>query len=95
MSTNNVEIQLQKAIEMRKMVQEFAEKLTQQMSNLNDEIDNYVRMGFPEDIAQKYRYYYFIPDNEIISQLSQEMLKEHIAFLDNVIVILERAINRK
>lgn len=95
MSTNNVEIQLQKAIEMREMVQEFAEKLTQQMSDLNDEIDNFVRMGFPEDIAQKYRYYYFIPDNEIISQLSQEILNDHMAFLDKVIAILKKIVENR
>ena len=95
MSINNVETQLQKAIEMKEMVQEFAMKLTQQMSNLNDDIDEYIRMGFPEDIAEKYRYNYFNPDNEIISVLSQEMLNEHIEFLDKVIAILERAKNRK
>lgn len=95
MATTNVEVQLQKAIEMKGTVQEFAAILTQRMNELNDMLDYYVRSGFPEDIAKTYYINYYTPDNDIISDLSKKMMSKHVEFLDNVIVDLKRAKDRK
>lgn len=92
---NNVETQLQKAIEMKGTVEEFAGILTERMSNLYDQLQYYVRAGFPEDIAGTYTANYYAPDNEIITELSRKMLTEHVDFLDNVIADLTRARDRQ
>lgn len=92
---NNVETQLQEAIEMKGTVQEFAAILTDRMSNLYEQLQYYVRAGFPSDIADTYTTNYFAPDNEIITELSRKMLTEHVEFLDNVIADLTRAKNRQ
>ena len=95
MALNNVETQLQKAIEMKGTVQEFAAVLRQRMSDLYNTLQNSVRAGFPSDIADTYTANYYAPDNEIIEELSRKMLTEHVEFLDNVIADLDRAKNRK
>lgn len=95
MALNNVETQLQKAIEMRGTVETFAAVLTQKMSNLYDTLQCSVRAGFPEDIASTYTANYYAPDNDIIEELSKKMLTEHIGFLNDVIADLTRAKNRQ
>lgn len=95
MALNNVETQLQKAIEMKGTVQEFAAILTQKMSDLSDTLEYYVRAGFPEDIARTYYSNYYTPDNEIVTDLSRKMLTEHVEFLNNVIADLTRARDRQ
>ena len=95
MALNNVETQLQKAIEMKGTVQEFAAVLRQRMSDLYNTLQNSVRAGFPSDIADTYTANYYAPDNEIIEELSRKMLTEHVELLDNVIADLDRAKNRK
>ncbi len=95
MATNSVEVQLQKAIEMKGSVQEFAAILTQRMKDLNDMLDYFVRAGFPSDIAKTYHARYYTPDNQIVSELSRKMLSEHVDFLDNVISDLTRARDRQ
>lgn len=94
MSQNNVSTQLQKAIEMKGTVQEFAAILTGKMSVLCDNLEQSVRAGFPEDIAATYHARYYTPDNEIITALSKKMLTEHVDFLDKVIDDLRRAAGR-
>lgn len=95
MAITNVQVQLQKAIEMKGTVQEFAAILTQRMSYLNDMLDYFVRGGFPEDIAKTYYINYYTPDNDIISDLSRKMLSDHVDFLDRVINNLKKAADRQ
>ena len=92
---NSVEVQLQKAIEMKGTVQEFAAILTQRMNDYSDKLEYFVRAGFPRDIKDHYHARYYIPDNEIVSELSKKMLSEHVEFLDNVISDLTKAKNRQ
>lgn len=92
---NSVEKQLQKAKEMKSTVQEFSKILTAHMQNLQENLEQSVRAGFPEDIARKYHVQYFSPDNDTISQLSQTMNSEHVKFLDEVINDLTEAINHQ
>ena len=95
MALNNVETQLQKAIEMKGTVQEFAAVLQQKMSDLYDTLQYSVQAGFPSDIADTYTANYYAPDNEIIEELSKKMRTEHVNFLDGVIADLTRAKNRQ
>ena len=92
---NSVEVQLQKAIEMKGTVQEFAAILNQRMSDLREKLEYYVRVGFPRDIKDTYLVRYYAPDNAIISDLSSKMLSEHVDFLDKVISDLTQARNRQ
>jgi len=95
MAQNNVEVQLQKAIEMRAKVIEFSGILTERMTDLSDRLSYYVREGFPDDIEQTYRCNYYDPDNEIITDLSKRMMTDHVDFLDKVIERLRRAKDRQ
>jgi hypothetical protein len=95
MSTTSVEVQKQKAIEMREMVQEFAAKLTKNMNELSDDLDALVRGGFPEDVARNYYVGYYTPDNNIISDLNKKMLNDHVKFLDDVIANFDGILNLK
>ena len=70
---------------MKSTVQEFAAILTDRMEQLKSMLNYYVQAGFPSDIAQTYEENYYSPDNQIISELSNRMNSEHVAFLDNVI----------
>lgn len=92
---NSVEIQLQKAIEMKETVQDFSKILIQKMDDLNDMREYYVRAGFPTDIADTYRDYYYVPDRKIIEALSKDMMTRHVDFLDRVIAQLTEAKNQK
>ena len=95
MATTNVQVQLQKAMEMKGTVQEFAAIIIQRMDTLNDMLENFVRGGFPEDIARTYYHNYYTPDYGIISDLNRKMLSDHVDFLDRVIADLKRAADRK
>jgi hypothetical protein len=92
---NNVEMQLQRAIEMKGKVQEFAANLTRKMNDLEDTLVQSVRAGFPEDIAGTYHEGYFVPDRTIIDDLSKDMLTRHVDFLDRVIDRLTEATDQK
>lgn len=88
---NSVEVQLQKAIEMKGTVQDFSKILTQKMDDLEDMLAYYVRAGFPEDIAATYHGGYYQPDRAIIDDLSKDMQTRHVDFLDRVIAHLKGA----
>ena len=92
---NNLEMQLQRAIEMKGKVQKFAATLTQKMDDLEDTLAQSVRAGFPEDIAATYHGGYFVPDRTIIDDLSKDMLERHVDYLDRVIERLKPAIDQK
>lgn len=92
---NNVQIQLQKAIEMKDTVKSFAKILTQRMNDLEETLSQYVKAGFPEDIAANYYNYYYSPDRAIIDDLSKDMLNRHVDYLDKVIAELTEAVNLK
>ena len=87
---NNVRTQLEKTIEMKTVTQKFAQILRFRMDDLNNRLEQYVRMGFPEDIAQTYYSNYLTPCNGIISDLSRNMEREHVEFLDSIIVELKK-----
>lgn len=91
---NNLEIQRQKAIEMKGKVQEFAAILKHRMDNLEDTLEQSVRAGFPEDIAATYHGRYFTPDKNIIDALQIDMLDRHVNYLDRLIADLTDAINQ-
>lgn len=92
---NNVEMQLQRAIEMKGKVQEFSKILDQHMKDLEDMLYQSVRAGFPEDIASTYHSSYYSPDRSIIDALSNDMNTRHVNFLDDVIADLTEAKNQK
>lgn len=92
---NNVQTQLQRAIEMKGKVQEFAVLLTQKMDELEDTLIQSVRAGFPEDIADTYHGGYYTPDRAIIDDLSKDMNTRHVDFLDRVIADLTDGVNQK
>ena len=92
---NSVEVQLQKAIEMKETVINFAAILRSRMDDLSDMLDYFVRAGFPEDIARTYYNRYYSPDNLIIQDLSKKMLSDHVEFLDKVIDNLTKARDRQ
>ena len=87
----NVQVELQQAIAMKGRVEAFAITLRKRMNDLNGMIDQFVRAGFPSDIARTYRAKYFSPDNQIISDLSRKMGEDHVAFLKGVISDLKGA----
>ena len=91
---NNVEIQWRKACEMRDKVQVFERRLTYNMRTLDEMLIDYVRCGFPEDIARKYYQNYYTPENQTIEEVSQDMRQRHVDFLDRVIAILDDARNQ-
>ncbi len=92
---NNVRTQLQKAIEMKEKVQEFAAILTQKMDDLEEQLYQSVRAGFPEDIASTYHGGYYVPDRSIIDDLHKDMLTRHVHFLEDVIADLTDAANQQ
>ena len=92
---NSVEVQLQKAIEMKGTVQDFSKILTQKMNDLEDMLAYYVQAGFPEDIAATYHSGYYRPDRAIIDDLSKDMQTRHVDFLERVIAQLTEARDQK
>ncbi len=91
MAINNVQTQLQKAIEMRETIIKFVDILNNRMQEYDDSLKYYVRMGFPVDISETYRINYFDPDYEIIRDLSSRMQREHIDYIDKAINALRKA----
>ena len=88
---NNVQTQLQRAIEMKGRAQSFSVELIQKMNQLAEALGDAVRSGFPEDIAETYRGGYYAPDRAIIEDLSRDMQSRHVDFLDRVISHLQKA----
>lgn len=95
MAENNLGVQKQKAIEMKGKVQEFAAVLTNKMDDLEDDLVQSVRAGFPRDIAETYHGGYYSPDRSIIDGLSKDMLTRHVDYLNRLIADLTDAINQK
>ena len=92
---NNVHIQLQKAERMKETIRVFSINLTSNMNELKRKLNDYVNMGFPEDIAETYYERYYLPENKTIENLSTDMLNNHRAFLDRVIEHLNDSLHRQ
>ena len=92
---NSVEIQLQKAIEMKEKTQEFSRILTRTMEELESMLEQFVRAGFPEDIAGTYYGGYYMPDRNIVDTLSNDIQTRHVDFLNRVIDDLKGAVDQK
>ena len=95
MPTNSIEVQLQKAIEMKEKVQDFAKNLQLRMDSIRNTLDEYIRAGFPVDIADHYRSIYYEPDRESINGLCQSMLNEHVEYLEGLIKVFIKIRDRR
>ena len=89
MSTTNVRTQLNKAKEMRESVIKFADSLDFFVRTLNEDLDFYVRAGFPEDVAESYKAKYLQPASMNLEGIANFMRKEHAQYLTVVIDELE------
>lgn len=90
MGITNVQQQLSKAVQMRESVFNFSSMLRSRVAMFNENLDFFVRAGFPEDLAMNYRARYFSSTENEIEELCGIMLSRHVEFLDSVIENLEK-----
>ncbi|MBR2015513.1 MAG: hypothetical protein IJ998_08885 [Alistipes sp.] len=85
MANNNVKTQLERAIDMRERIFNFSTMVESTGVNLIQDLEYWVKMGFPEDIAQHYYHRYLKDDIEKMNQIVIEMKNRHSKFVDEII----------
>jgi hypothetical protein len=91
MAENDLRVQLQRAMEMKEKIQDFTKELDRQMYGLDEKLTEYVKQGFPVDLASMYRSKYYTPDKERIDSLCSMMNKAHVEYWDDIIAGLRKA----
>lgn len=93
MNENDVEVMLQRTIEMKNMVLNYSEKLHQKIESIKGSLVIYKRAGLPSEIAKTI----LLENNqdcETINGLCRFMQTEHIQFLDNMIAGFNEILNQ-
>ena len=70
---------------MRNILDVFQMRLTNRMNNVENMLDDLVRMSFPIEIADKYRYRYLYDDKAIIEELAKSIQDEQFDYIDKKI----------
>lgn len=88
---NEILEQLRRSIEMRQQILDYAHDLDAKMNCLDDTLTEYVRQGFPSDLAAAYQKSCYNPDKQTINDLCATMTKGHVAYWDGIIALLREA----
>lgn len=81
----SIEEQIKRLREMRNILDVFQMRLTNRMNNVENMLDDLVRMSFPIEIADKYRYRYLYDDKAIIEELAKSIQDEQFDYIDKKI----------
>lgn len=93
MNENDIEIMLQRTIEMKTMVLDYSDKLHKTAESINGALADYMRAGLPSEVA-RYIYVENEKDCEDINKLCLMMQTDHVGYLDKMIVKFNEILNR-
>lgn len=81
----SLELQIARLNDMKSILDEFAGLLETQMKEVESMLDDLIRMSFPEEIADKYRYNYLNEDKAIVEDLAVNIRTDQFDYIDNKI----------
>ena len=83
----SLEVQIARLREMKNILDNFSTMLVTRMDAVEGMLDDLVRMSFPEEIAEKYRYRYLYEDKDIVKDLANNIRTEQFDYIDDKIRI--------
>lgn len=87
--------QKQKMLEMRSFLGDFCVLLNGRIDGLKDKLEQFVKQGFPSDIAMYYLQSYYMPEKQEIDNLIQTVQTAHYGYIDEVVADIDEAMNIK
>lgn len=81
----SLELQIYRLHQMKSIVEDFATMSEERMKAIESMLDDLASMGFPKEIAERYRYHYLYDDKEIMDGLIKEIREEHFDFIEKKI----------
>lgn len=81
----SLEEQIKRLREMKTILDVFQMRLTNKMNDVENMLNELVRMSFPIEIADKYRYRYLYDDKAIVEELAKSIRIEQFDYIDKKI----------
>ncbi|MBR3697996.1 MAG: hypothetical protein IKM85_00580 [Bacteroidales bacterium] len=81
----SLEEQIKRLREMKTILDVFQMRLTNRMNDVENMLNELVRMSFPIEIADKYRYRYLYDDKAIVEELAKSIRIEQFDYIDKKI----------
>lgn len=81
----SLEEQIKRLREMKTILDVFQMRMTNRMNDVENMLNELVRMSFPIEIADKYRYRYLYDDKAIVEALAKNIRDEQFDYIDKKI----------
>ena len=90
--TNDLEVQLQKLIELKQFLLSFSQLLESNIFSYRTKFDALKQTGLSKEFIQKYELGHILPERQIIDRMKQNILDKNLAYIHNNIQAVKTAI---
>lgn len=90
--SNDLEVQLQKLIELKQFLLNFSQLLESNIFSYRTKFDALKQTGLSKEFIQKYELGNILPERQIIERMKQKILDKNLAYIYNNIQAIETAI---
>lgn len=91
-TTNDLEVQLQKLIELKLFLLSFSQLLETNIFSYRTKFDALKQTGLSKEFIQKYELGHMLPERQIIDRMKQNILDKNLVYIHNNIQAVETAI---
>lgn len=90
--TNDLEVQLQKLIELKQFLLSFSQLLESNIFSYRTKFDALKQTGLSKEFIQKYELGHILSERQIIDRMKQNILEKNLVYIHNNIQAVETAI---
>lgn len=95
MAEMSLELQKQKMLEMKGMLDRFCNLLNTTMDDLNNKVIELRMQGLPVETAVTYLQGYYMPERTKTDELVKSIFNEHFDYIDRVVNDIDEALNKR
>lgn len=79
------EAQIRQLRKMKSILDDYQKMLVGKINDVEGMLDELIRMSFPIETADKYRYHYLYDDKAIVEDLAKNIREEQFSYIDKKI----------
>lgn len=86
------EAQIRQLRKMKSILDDYQKMLVDKINDVEGMLDELIRMSFPIETADKYRYHYLYDDKAIVEDIAKNIRDEQIPYVEGKIQKIEEAL---